>query len=559
MHSALGLLESIFMSDSSKVSRASLARVVKDLGDPFLEVVAGDVAPHKQVSAIVVLDPLHNSTFPPSAVVLGIGVHETTEICQVLASLGELNAAALIVRSPVDQSDARLLRAARESGVVLIALTEAADWLQLADVLRTVVAQDDVGDEMTSTLGGVPAGDLFALANAIAALIDAPITIEDRSYRVLAFSGRQSEADAARVQTILERQVPEVYIREDEGRGVFQALYKTEGPLYVEASKVSDNEVPRVAIAVRAGDEILGSIWAAVRSPLSVERSDALVDAAKLVALHLLRRRAGADVDHRLRADLVATALEGGPESAHAVGRLGLLGKSVNVVAMAILDDGTEHADLSRLASARQRMTDAFAMHLSAVVPRSATALLGDVTYGLIPLTGDPVRSEERVKRIATDFLSRTGSRVPAVVGIGSAVNNPRNLDESRTQADRALRVLRTRAEPGRVASMAEVHIDALVLELHDLSVARHDPITGPLSLILDYDERRGGSLLETLNYWLDAFGDVHAAAAAAGVHHNTFRYRLKRLREIGGINLDNPDERFAMMLQMRLMQSGGD
>ena len=70
--------------------------------------------------------------------------------------------------------------------------------------------------------------------------------------------------------------------------------------------------MPRVAVAVRAGDEMLGSIWAAVPEPLSEERTEALCDAAKLVALHLLRVRAGADVQRRLRADLLSSALEGG-------------------------------------------------------------------------------------------------------------------------------------------------------------------------------------------------------------------------------------------------------
>ena len=57
---------------------------------------------------------------------------------------------------------------------------------------------------------------------------------------------------------------------------------------------------------------MLGSIWAAVHEPLTRRAHGALRDAAQLVALHLLRIRAGADVQRRLRADLVSTALEGG-------------------------------------------------------------------------------------------------------------------------------------------------------------------------------------------------------------------------------------------------------
>ncbi|HYK26543.1 MAG TPA: helix-turn-helix domain-containing protein [Streptosporangiaceae bacterium] len=53
---------------------------------------------------------------------------------------------------------------------------------------------------------------------------------------------------------------------------------------------------------------------------------------------------------------------------------------------------------------------------------------------------------------------------------------------------------------------------------------------------------------------WLDAFGDVAAAAAAMFVHPNTFRYRLRRAAEVGAIDLTDPEARFAAMLQLRVV-----
>ncbi|WP_327011743.1 helix-turn-helix domain-containing protein [Dactylosporangium sp. NBC_01737] len=52
---------------------------------------------------------------------------------------------------------------------------------------------------------------------------------------------------------------------------------------------------------------------------------------------------------------------------------------------------------------------------------------------------------------------------------------------------------------------------------------------------------------------WLDAFGDTVAAAAAMYVHPNTFRYRLRRVTEVGPLDLHDPDARFAAMLELRL------
>jgi hypothetical protein len=445
----------------------------------------------------------------------------------------------------------------------VLALTRGASWTQLAALLRSLLAEGDVGEAGPQTLGGMPSGDLFALANAIAALLDAPVTIEDRSSRVLAYSGRQDEADRSRVETILGRQVPERYSRLLSERGVFQDLYRSDEPVYVEppADGLSDFSVPRVAVAVRAGDEVLGSIWAAVRKPLNADRMQALRDGARVVALHMLRIRAGADVERRLRADLLSTALEGGVGARQALSRLGLADQSVVVLALAVPDpaEGSATADAG-VATERQRLADALAMHLSAVHPRCAAALVGDVAYGLVPVLRDRADGEQRAVRIATDFLDRVGERTRAVVGIGPVATDVAGLAESRENADRALRVLRASAATGRrVARLSDVNVAALVLELRDLVSARGDKPTGPVAQLLAYDEEHSTNLVETLRAWLEAFGDVIAASAAMYVHPNTFRYRLRRLAEVGQLDLADPEARFAAMLELRIVAPAPD
>ena len=51
----------------------------------------------------------------------------------------------------------------------------------------------------------------------------------------------------------------------------------------------------------------------------------------------------------------------------------------------------------------------------------------------------------------------------------------------------------------------------------------------------------------------LDALGDVRLAADLVGVHPNTFRYRLRRLGALAGIDLDDPVERLVAHLQLHL------
>ncbi|MFF5076008.1 PucR family transcriptional regulator [Actinoplanes sp. NPDC000266] len=529
----------------SQQPRASLGRVLDDLGATLLDLVHGDVSSPEPIAGIAIHDPFDEPHLPTPALVLGVGLRSPAEIAALLRTLGGHAAAALVVRAPVAATD-EVRAAADESGVALLALTRGASWAQLAALLRSMLSQGDVGGP--ETLGGLPSGDLFALANAVAALVDAPVTIEDPDSRVLAFSGRQEEADESRVETILGRQVPERFARLLTVAGVHRDLHRSSEPVYVPppASGPGDFSVPRTAVAVRAGDEFLGSIWAAVREPLTPDRARAFSDAAKLVALHLLRLRAGADVERRLRTELVGTALEGGAGARESLSRLGLADQPL--VVLALVPSAPEGAaDRSGLAADRQRLADALAMHLSAVHAGSAVALLGDVAYGLLPAV-----TEERAVRVATEFLDRVGDRVPALVGVSPAALSVATLPAARASADRALRVLRSDCGR-RVARLSDVYTAAMVLEMRDSVAARGDMPTGPLAKLKAYDTEHNADLVETLAAWLNAFGDAVAAAAALHVHPNTFRYRLRRLSEVGDLDLTDPEARFGAMLQLRL------
>ncbi|MFT4084544.1 MAG: PucR family transcriptional regulator, partial [Nocardioides sp.] len=308
----------------SQRPRASLGRVLDDLGDSLLELVAGDPEHEGEIGGVVIHDPDDEPVQPPGALVLGVGV-AAAHLPALVIDIGRRGAVGLIVRAPVALTP-ELTAAVAETGLALLGLRRGATWAQLTALLRSVLAEGDLGPAEPESIGGIPSGDLFAVANAVGALLDAPVTIEDRSSRVLAFSGRQDEADRSREETIIGRQVPQRYARLLTEAGVFGELYREQRPVVVDPDALGADAISkqRVAIAVRAGDEVLGSIWAAMDGEVTPERASALQDAAKLVALHMLRVRAGADVQRRLRTDLVATALEGGAGARDALARLGL-------------------------------------------------------------------------------------------------------------------------------------------------------------------------------------------------------------------------------------------
>lgn len=518
---------------------ASLGRILQDLGSTVMDVAASPGDLDAEVTGVHIYDPLDELLVPPGGILLAVGVHGAPEICDLLRSANA--AAAVVVKLPVEV-DEQVRATVLETGVAVLGLTRAASWSQVAALLRSLLAEGDLDEP-----GEGPQGDLFALANAVCALLDAPVTIEDRSTRVLAYSGRQDEADPGRVETVLGRQVPERYQRMLDERGFFKQLYQSHSPIYME---LDGDSINRVAIAVRSGDEILGSIWVAVREPLTDQRQRALTDAAKIVALQLLRERAGADTQRRLRADLLSTVLAGGSDAAEAAGRLGIATQRLCVLAAQLTD--LPAADPARAESDRQRFCDAFALHVGAIHPKAAAALVGSIAYAVLPLnTGG--EEEERAVRVAQSFLARVGPRHAASVGVGRLAANLAQVARSRADADRALRVLRRRGTAGQAAGYSAVHFESLLLQVADVVNAEEQTPTGPYQRLLAHDAEHGSELVATLRAYLDAFGDVNQACARVHVHANTFRYRLKRLLEISGLDLADPDARLTVMLQMRI------
>jgi DNA-binding PucR family transcriptional regulator len=72
------------------------------------------------------------------------------------------------------------------------------------------------------------------------------------------------------------------------------------------------------------------------------------------------------------------------------------------------------------------------------------------------------------------------------------------------------------------------------------------------LAPLAELSPRQRARMVETLRAWLAEQGRLSPVAARLGVHPQTVRYRLARLRELFGGALDDPDERFWLELALR-------
>jgi DNA-binding PucR family transcriptional regulator len=100
------------------------------------------------------------------------------------------------------------------------------------------------------------------------------------------------------------------------------------------------------------------------------------------------------------------------------------------------------------------------------------------------------------------------------------------------------------------VVTLAELGLTGLLAAVDDARLVEF--VQRNLGRVAEHDRARGGALLETLKAYLEE-GEQQAAARRLQVHPNTLRYRLDRIREISGADLDDPETRLNLSVALRV------
>ncbi|MEV8591574.1 helix-turn-helix domain-containing protein [Streptomyces sp. NPDC052012] len=514
----------------------TLEELLDTLGEPVLRVLAAPAGLTTPVTEVLLHDA--GAPFPrraPGALLLAVGAR-AGDIGPLARDAAQARMAGLVVRDGDGQPDT--VAAAQAHGLALLAVDEDAAWHHVHLLLASAV-----GSRPGAAGGGAAFGDLFALANAVAAAVGGATVVEDARQRILAYSTVPGQAvDEARRQSILGRQVPS----SPENTEQYRALFAAPGPLRLAA--LDGDELPRLAVAIRAGGETLGSIWVVDDGRLGRDAEAALTQGASTAALLLLRARASEELSRHLTSDLLRRLLDGTADPAGAGHRLGLaVGTPVRVAAFT-LDSAVSAPDGEQTAL---RLLDLVRLQCEARYGRHACVLVDGHVYALLPVTDE--RGGERHRRLAEDIVRRAGQalRVPVRAGLGDVVPDLAAVRDSRDDADLVLRVLGPDED---VAAATDVRARVTLLRLRELIGEQRALTAGAWREVLAYDAEHGTEYARTLVCWLDSGCDMARAAKLLAVHPNTCRYRVRQAQQHLGIDLDDPDERLVLWLQLRTL-----
>jgi len=466
-------------------------------------------------------------------------------LADAVRTLATFNVAAIAVVGTIPPD---AIAAAEDQGTPFIQLPENADLSALERDISTLIQTrrreaQRIGAETGRRLMEMAiAGDsLQAMVRALAELTSRPVALESRDGRLLAFqpaAGSPLTAEAAEPSLTRSRPAALAWFRSNAGSS------SADPPAQIVPL---DAAYARVAAPIIGRDGLLGGLSLIVPAPSGVPADRVAASrAAAACAVVLAREQAAATARREIELDVLDELLDGALRSEvtllQQAKRLGHDLTQPHVVIVARIDQsGVTRARDDRWSTLEDTLT------------RRGDRVLWRVRNTIAELVWP---ANATLEQGIAELHAEIAQGLPAGGGHGLAVSlalgRPRSglagIRQSYQEAKQALALGRRLHGPGRITRFDELGVYRLIFAAEHLAELRefHDE---NLDALIAYDRDHGGDLLRTLEAFFAAKCSPKEASSMLGVHRNTILYRLDRIREITGVDLDDADVRLRLHL----------
>ena len=399
------------------------------------------------------------------------------------------------------------------------------------------------------------------ICKTLAELLESAVVIEDASFHLLAHAG--GSGDPHRKETIQRQGTPQRVLFDPQIQRMLREVEHKRGPVKVPAFPHVGMSRERLIAPILAANQVLGYISVLDHPPHHEELAYMAIEQAALVlALAIAKERELSEVEGRVRGEFLEDLLHGTyGEEAAAQRRARHLGYPLNGSHIVMLVDIDDFRGFSK---ARQISEDAiqglkreFLRRVTGIVrasyPRALVQGRSDSVVSLLPLGTEPGDHQARGRSLGIQVRQAIADWKPGFtvsIGFSGPTDAPAGIAAAQREVVSVMDSLARFKRWGQVVSVPELGLTGLLAAVTDERLVdysrRH---LGPL---MQHDSTRKGSLVSTLRAYLET-GEQQQAASRLRVHPNTLRYRLDRIREISGVDLEDPETRLNLAVALRV------
>ena len=300
----------------------------------------------------------------------------------------------------------------------------------------------------------------------------------------------------------------------------------------------------------------IGAFLAVVKDSGDFSEYDRIIlhNVVTVTALELVKKKAVAETEKRLAGDffdeLIASDLYE-EEIARRLAFFGLDPQSPHLIVLVDIDDQGDGAG----AEAAQEVKERLHWTVDEFMARHDVLCISASRSDSVVILVQPGKKDAReIIGMAGELQAVIAEMLPEIsvsIGIGRPHRQLIDLRQSYYEASYAIKIRKLKGEPRVIASFDDLGSYGLLLGLQDtLSLeVFYDSVLGKLQ---DYDEQNSSDLVKSLACFLEANGHWGDAAEKLYVHRHTLRYRMKRVEEITGRDLNQSQDRMEFWLALK-------
>jgi sugar diacid utilization regulator len=526
----------------------------------------GDAA--RQVRGLAVDEPIKGWI---SADEVAVTARQTLEedFMQEVASIGS----PAVVWRQEGEAPAESVGRAAEVGVGLFVLTPDVPLRRLFEIF----SQDDgllllshgAGRTLLESAGGETT--IEELAGKISAMLGRPVVVEDPVGRLIAGSG-DTEEDQLRAtleeQGLRASKSTSVDETRRERRDRYARLPDGYLSVPIERWRVADGELFWTPIGVGAP---AGYLWVDLEGGnLRPEDVVLLYWARRVLEAELSKERIRLETELGARGDFVDDLVSGHYGSVELLlQRARYLGADLAEGALVMvvdIDDFARYLARRRpkepaIQELKRRLADAVRLQTRQLF---SNFLVGPRSDNVILFLGcaegeGPEELLEKAQLLAKGVQRYVKGLLPHLtvsVGVGGFKQDPAQLPEAYSEAQVALEIGHRIHGPSSVSTFGQSGTYKLLFRVLQEDPEELEAFYGEtLEPVVHYDSRYGTELVQTLITYLGNDASTVRTAGDLFAHRHTIRYRLDRVSELTGLDVDKSEDRERLTLGIKAMQ----
>ena len=338
---------------------------------------------------------------------------------------------------------------------------------------------------------------------------------------------------------------------------------RKEKKIHESKELLKDSLSDRVIIPIIANDSVYGHIFVwGINSPLGSYEMSVLEIASTTIALEVLKNLSVKEVENRYKSefieDLIADDYRRNKKSLDRVNFFNLkpndLYFCVTIKLKDIVKKGNINENVTSMQQYLSRINEKlekfiFNENINAIIGNKMDQVIILISFSQQNKNAEKLKLSEIIPKVREEVLSLEGFE--ARMGVGRTYIGIENFGKSYKDSISAVEIGKV-LNDDKISIFSNLGIYQL-LSQEGMESELESFYNRYLKKLVEYDEEKSTEMVKTLEAYFENNGNLKKMSDSLYTHYNTVLYRVQRITEITGIDLNNPESRLNLNVALKI------